>query len=70
MELILSYTYATKCSYKQLFIEMLNNLELFEELGSSLSLLDLKDVETNGLGKGTALANSNDVTPKKFFWSA
>lgn len=41
------------------------NLELGEGLGSTLSLGDLKNVETNGLGKRTTLTNGNEITTIK-----
>lgn len=48
----------------QLIFNKKVNLELAEGLGSTLSLGDLEDVETNGLGKRTTLTNGNEVTTK------
>jgi hypothetical protein len=39
-------------------------LELVELLGSTHSLGNLDNVETNGLGKRTALTNGNNVTTR------
>jgi hypothetical protein len=36
-----------------------------ESLGGLLALGDLENVETDGLGEGTALANSDEITTKQ-----
>jgi hypothetical protein len=49
--------------YSILFLKKTTvHLELVELLGSTLGLGDLDNVETDGLGKGTALTNGNNIT--------
>ena len=48
--------------YDEKTIRASRYLELLESLGSLLALSDLEDVETDSLGEGTALTNSDDIT--------